>query len=212
MDSEFWQTRWRNNEIGFHEGQPNLLLREHFHQLNLTEGSQIFVPLCGKAMDLDWLAGNGHQVIGIELNQTAVEEVFKRNDLAPDIHAGEHHLRYRAAGLEIFVGDFFHLSSEMIGVIDAVYDRAALVALPAPMRRKYAQHLYDITGGTHQLTITFDYDQAQMDGPPFSIPAEEVAALYGDKYHFELVASQKISGPLSKRCAGTENAWLLKAN
>lgn len=94
--------------------------------------------------------------------------------------------------------------------IDAVYDRAALIALPPRSRNRYARHLFDLTGGAGQLLITLDYDQTQMDGPPFSVPEEEIGVLYGGRYRRELLASREITGPLSQRCSGNENAWLLE--
>ena len=94
--------------------------------------------------------------------------------------------------------------------IDAVYDRAALIALPPRSRNRYARHQFDLTGGAGQLLITLDYDQTQMDGPPFSVPEEEIGVLYGGRYRRELLASREITGPLSQRCSGNENAWLLE--
>ena len=210
MDQEFWQARWRDNRIGFHEAGPNTLLAGHFSRLQLDAGGTIFVPLCGKAVDLDWLAGKGHHVIGVEFNRQAVEEVFERNGLRPQVQSLGRHLHYHAPGFDLFVGDFFDLSADMTGPIDAIYDRAALIALPAPSRRRYARQLFDMTDGARQLLITLDYDQAQMDGPPFSVPAAEVGDLYADRYRCALLASREITGPLSKRCSGSENAWLLE--
>ncbi len=209
MEQEFWQTRWRQNRIAFHEGQPNTLLSGHLERLHLRSGDAVFVPLCGKAVDLDWLVSQGHRVVGIEFNQQAVAEVFERNNLVPEVRRQTDHLHYHADGIDLFVGDFFHLTPAMVGAIDAVYDRAALVALPEPRRADYARHLSELSGGAPQLVISYDYEAAEQIGPPFSVPAREIETLYGQRYRLELVDSRRISGPLAERCSGWENAWLL---
>ncbi|MCY6383495.1 thiopurine S-methyltransferase [Hoeflea prorocentri] len=210
MDEDFWQARWRDNRIGFHEAEPNSLLSSHYARLKLEPGSRVFVPLCGKAVDLDWFVGNGHHVIGVEFNQRAVEEVFERNGLSPQVRMVGQHRHYSAAALDLFAGDFFGLTPDMIGSVDAVYDRAALIALPVSLRRRYVRHLFEITNFARQFLITLDYDQTQMDGPPFSVPADEIDVLYGGRYRTELLESREMTGPISKRCGGSENAWLIE--
>ena len=90
---------------------------------------------------------------------------------------GGSHRRYSADGIDIFAGDIFEITADVLGPVDAVYDRAALVALPEGMRRRYAAHLAGITAVAPQLLVTFEYDQAEMDGPPFSITEEEAMLL-----------------------------------
>ena len=112
MEHDFWQEKWKRNEIGFHEAKPNELLLAHCQALGLKAGDKVFVPLCGKTLDLDWLVEQGFLVIGIELNQGAVEEVFERNGLEPEITRTESHLIYKAGGFELVVGDVFTLTLE----------------------------------------------------------------------------------------------------
>ncbi|MEM8589858.1 MAG: thiopurine S-methyltransferase [Pseudomonadota bacterium] len=210
MDHAFWLQRWRENKIAFHEGAVNALLSRSFDRLALARGDRVFVPLCGKTADLAWLAAQGCRVVGIELSRSAVEAVFADMGVAPEITEMGKLILFRAEGVEVFVGDIFDLSVEALGPVDAVYDRAALVALPEAMRVSYAVHLAAITNTARQLLITFDYDQAHMDGPPFSVDGDEVAALYGRHYRPQVVATTPITGSLADRCSGTENAWLLE--
>lgn len=212
MDHEFWQKRWRQNEIGFHEGKENRLLSRSIHRLPLKPGDRIFVPLCGKAEDLDWLMAQGFRVTGIELHQAAVEEVFQRMGLDPEVTGSDGLTRFKTDTVELFAGDFFQLNSDLLGHVDAIYDRAALVALPREMRKAYSQHLMTLTNGAPQLLICFDYDQSRMDGPPFSVSETEIRELYGNRYRQERAAMVDISGPLSQRCSGSEIAWLLTAD
>ncbi len=209
MDPEFWQERWALNQTAFHEAGVHDLLLAHYGQLALAAPSRVFVPLCGKTHDIDWLVSRGHAVVGSELNRPAVEEVFDRMELTPEeSHQGDL-VRLVAGPLVIFVGDFFHLSRDILGAVDAIYDRAALVALPDSMRLDYASHLAELSGTAPQLLITFDYDQTQMNGPPFSVPEETIEALYQDRYQRKLLSRHAIGGPLAQRCTGNEEAWLL---
>lgn len=212
MDSDFWRKRWQQNEIGFHEGRENHLLSQSIHRLSLKPGDRIFVPLCGKAADLDWLVAQGFRVSGIELHRAAVEEVFQRMGLRPQVTRHGALTRFGAGTIELFAGDFFKLHSDLLGNVDAIYDRAALVALPREMRKAYAEHLMTLTISAPQLLICFDYDQSQMDGPPFSVSETEIRELYGNRYKQERAAMVDISGPLSQRCSGSEIAWLLSAD
>ncbi|MCB1482947.1 MAG: thiopurine S-methyltransferase [Rhodobiaceae bacterium] len=209
MDPSFWHERWSARQIGFHEGQPNAMLVKHFARLKLAAGSRIFVPLCGKSRDLGWLLEQGHSVAGVELSRIAVEELFEELGVSPAIENRGPLMLFSFEDLAVFVGDFFKLTADQLGSVDAVYDRAALVALPASMRPDYARHLASLSGSVPQLLISFDYDQSATNGPPFSVPGSEIEKHYGKAYRAELVESAAISGPLSQRCTGTEQAWLL---
>lgn len=141
MDAQFWQNRWSTGKIAFHEGTPNRHLITHLDTLSLLPGSHVFVPLCGKAVDLDWLMGRGYRVTGIELNRDAVYEVFDRVKRQPVITEVRELTRLAAPGLTLWIGDLFELQPDDLGPVDTVYDRAALVALPPALRADYARHL-----------------------------------------------------------------------
>ncbi|MEM8937021.1 MAG: thiopurine S-methyltransferase [Pseudomonadota bacterium] len=209
MEEAFWQSRWRDNNIGFHEDRSNALLLAHFKQLGLGSGDTVFVPLCGKSVDLDWLRGNGLHVKGIEFNEGAVRSVFARNALDPDVSKVGDLKLYASDALKIFVGDLFALNADMLGYVSAIYDRAALVALPGETRSQYAAHIRGLTERAPQLIVSYDYDQSQTEGPPFSVPFDDVQQLYNDHYTGELLSSLPISGPLAQRCDGKEYASLL---
>ena len=209
MDPSFWHERWSARQIGFHEGQPNAMLVKHFARLKLAAGSRIFVPLCGKSRDLGWLLEQGHSVAGVELSRIAVEELFEELGVSPAIENRGPLMLFSFEDLAVFVGDFFKLTDAHLGPVDAVYDRAALVALPDAMRRDYAPHLIDLTAAAPQLLVSFDYDQATMEGPPFSVPGAEIEKVYGERYDVELLESAPISGRLAQKCSGAEETWLL---
>src|SRR5688572_13711859 len=210
MDQNFWHQRWEKNEIAFHESKANPLLAKHFTEMSLAKGSRVFVPLCGKTLDISWLLSNGYRVAGAELSQLAIEQLFMELGLQPEISTVGEMEQWSANRLDIFVGDIFSLSRKMLGSVDAVYDRAALVAFPQEMRTRYAVHLIEITGKAPQLLICYDYDQSVMEGPPFSVTSEEVTRHYAGTYDLRLIASTEVPGGLKGRCAAKENVWRLK--
>ncbi len=210
MDPGFWHQRWQNNEIGFHESRANPLMVRHFGRLGLPPGSRVFLPLCGKTLDIHWLLANGHSVAGAELSRVAIGQLFAELGVKAQITRSGRMERHSAQNLDIFVGDIFDLSGEALGEVDAVYDRAALVALPVSMRERYATHVQDITHHAPQLMITFEYDQSLADGPPFSIGKEEVQQRYGDSHAVELLESVDVAGGLKGKCPATEHVWMLK--
>ena len=75
MNKEFWLNKWRIKQIGFHRSQPNPALINYCSLLNLPQNSRIFVPLCGKTLDIAWLLQQGYQVVGIDLSPIAIEEL-----------------------------------------------------------------------------------------------------------------------------------------
>jgi thiopurine S-methyltransferase len=210
MDGSFWHQKWQRNEIAFHEREANPLLVTHFKALASPEGSRVFVPLCGKTRDIHWLLSHGYRVAGAELSEIAVAQLFRELGVDPSKTAIDQLIRYSASNIDIFVGDIFKLSRSLLGHIDAIYDRAALVALPEPMRDRYAAHLIAITDRSPQLLITHLYDQRLLDGPPFSVSDEEVGRHYLESYDLELLASVEIKGGLKGKCPAAENVWLLK--
>ncbi|MFA7554660.1 MAG: thiopurine S-methyltransferase [Spongiibacteraceae bacterium] len=209
MEADFWLQRWRNNEIGFHASEVNPMLVEYFQALSLGEGSRVFVPLCGKTLDITWLLSKGYRVAGAELSKQAVEQLFIGLGVEPAILKLDGLEHYRANNIDVFVGDIFDLSSQVLGPVDAIYDRAALVALPTAMRKRYAAHLMAITNNASQLLISYEYDQRLMEGPPFSVSNDAVKQLYSDNYQLNLLKSDDVAGGLKGQYAAVENVWSL---
>lgn len=215
MEREFWLERWERAEIGFHQDEINPYLMRFWPMLGVAPGCAVFVPLCGKSLDMVWLRGQGCDVLGVELSPVAVREFFHEQGRSPLRESGEAFNRYAADGICIACGDFFDLRREDMAGICAVYDRASLVALPPQMRERFARHLAGILpAGTRILLVTFDYPQEQMSGPPFAVSEAEVRALYGEAAEVRLLATEDVLDRNSRfRQRGvsrmTENIFLL---
>lgn len=210
MEAEFWIRRWADREIDFHRDIANVQLTSHVAKLNLEPASRVFVPLCGKTLDIAWLLAEGYRVCGAELSQQAVGELFAELGVEPECEAQGNLSRYTAGNLTVFQGDIFELTPEMLGEVDAVYDRAALIALPREMRDAYAVHLRSLTNTAPQLINLVEYRQEQLSGPPFSIDDSELMAHYGDSYELRLLFSQFQLLGLKGEADCTEKTWLLR--
>ena len=208
MDADFWLHKWQSNDIAFHRKEANPLLVKHFAELNLAKSARVFLPLCGKTRDIAWLLSQGYKVVGAELSELAIQQLFVELNAQPNITSFDHGKLYQAPQLDIFVGDIFKLSAEILGSVDAIYDRAALVALPFDMRIQYSKHLQQITKTAPQLLICYDYDQTQTEGPPFSISDAEVAEHYQQNYEVKLIERVEVSGGL-RGVSATEKVWTL---
>ena len=148
-------------------------------------------------------------MVGVELSETAVQELFEDLSLNPKVTEIKDFKIYSADRIHIFVGDFFNLSYNLLAQVDAIYDRAALVALPEEMRKEYSSYLMEITNTAPQLLIVFDYDQNVVSGPPFSISEKEIKQHYGTSYSVELLESVDMNGGLKGQVEANENVWTL---
>jgi thiopurine S-methyltransferase len=183
MDAPFWLERWEQNRIGFHRAEENPLLLRYWAELGLDASASVLVPLCGKSRDLWWLRTMGHPVTGVELSPIAVESFFNERGSLPERRELGKFQVYDTQNLTLFCGDFFDITPAELPPMDAVYDRAALIALPADLRRRYASHVTTLLAGRSSvLLVTLEYVSGSMEGPPFSVTEDEVHSLYAPAF------------------------------
>lgn len=188
MQPVFWEKRWAADNIGFHRDAFNEYLLAHWPDLGVDHATGVFVPLCGKSLDLHWLTQRGHQVVGNEVVAKAVQAFFEEAALQPQVENEGQLIAYRANSLKLLLGDFFDLQREHLQGATAWYDRAAQVALPQELRSSYYAHLANLMPrGSIGLSLAFEYPQEQKDGPPFSVEEEEIRALCTDRFEVELL-------------------------
>jgi thiopurine S-methyltransferase len=173
--AEYWRERWEQGRTGFHRTDVNPCLLAH-HEV-LADSVRVLVPLCGKTVDLEWLVVHGYEVVGIELSDLAAQAFFAERGLTAERREQGGFVHYRHGSLTILVGDFFAADRQELGSFDGVYDRAAMIALPAEVRARYTEHLQTLLSPKAKLllvTLHFDAD----GGPPFSVSPADVAASY----------------------------------
>ncbi|NVB84413.1 MAG: thiopurine S-methyltransferase [Kofleriaceae bacterium] len=203
MDPAFWNARWQEGRIGFHEGVPNVFLAKYGDRL--ADKRRILVPLCGKTEDLAYLASRGHEVVGIELVEDAVRQFFAEHQTTPAIEKRGPFTAYTSGPITIFAGDFFASTRETVGEIDAIYDRAALIALPPPLRDRYVPHLRQIAAtARRELLVVVEYPDGSFEGPPFSVDDAEVRRRFADASIEELETAPeprgRANGQMMERC------------
>lgn len=192
MDPPFWLERWQQSQIGFHQSDTNASLKQHWQTLGAASGAAVLVPLCGKSLDMVWLASIGHKVIGIELSQIAIDEFYDELGVTPDTRT-EGGFTIKSTGpYELWCGDLFAMPTSATDAIGAIYDRASLVALPPAMRQRYATKLAELNQRrAPTLLITLEYDQSVVAGPPHSVPVDEVHTLFGESADVHMISRQE---------------------
>ncbi|MBD9468433.1 thiopurine S-methyltransferase [Pseudoxanthomonas sp. PXM01] len=193
MDADFWLQRWQEGQIGFHRHDVMPLLQKHWPSLQLPEGSRVLVPLCGKSLDMHWLAAQGHRVLGVELSPLAVTQFFEEAKLEPVRTTSRYGEHFSAGPIEIILGDAFGLDPALLADVASIYDRAALIALPADLRLRYRDTVYaSAPSGCQGLLITLEYPQEEKAGPPFSVAQAEVEALFAAPWRHTLLERRDI--------------------
>lgn len=216
MDTVFWHEKWQTGQIGFHADVTHPLLARYWVSITGGRGCQVLVPLCGKSLDMLFLARQGCRVTGIELSPIAIRQFLAENDLHADKSESGGMPIYSVPGIRLIEGDFFELTQPTLGLVDVVYDRAALIAMPPALQQRYARQLLALTPAVAPiLLITLDYDPTAMSGPPFATPADQVKRLFGARYHIELLESvDALADNPALRSRGlsalTETAWHLR--
>lgn len=191
MQPAFWLDKWERGETGFHQNEVNPYLTRYWGRLNAT--GKVLVPLCGKSLDLWWLRSQGHEVLGVELSELAVQAFFEEAGQQPAVTTLNGFIRYEADGIALWCGDFFALTPADLVGYSAVYDRASLIALPPDLRQSYIRHLCGLfPRGARTLLVTLDYDQPEMSGPPFAVSDDEVHRLYSGRASIELLESRDV--------------------
>jgi len=188
MHHDFWHERWRTGQIGFHQSAVHPFLARWWPQLGLHADARVYVPLCGKSLDMVWLAGRGHRIVGSELSAIAIRDFFLDRGLTPTRTTVAGFVRHGAGPYELLEGDALALTPALSGPIGAAYDRAALVALPPEMREAHAESLARLLPqGAPILLIAFEYPQEMKGGPPFSVDADEIHRLFDPSFEVKEV-------------------------
>ncbi|MCA0402408.1 MAG: thiopurine S-methyltransferase [Proteobacteria bacterium] len=203
MEQEFWLNKWQQNDINFNQTKPNKYLQQFIDALNLEKGATLFVPLCGKSIDMLWLREQGYRIIGVELSEKACQDFFIEHGIDFRLSKVQDFQSYEAEGIQLLAGDFFKLTANYLKNAKAVYDRAALIALPAQLRQTYVQHLQSLLNISMPiLLITASFNQEEMPGPPFSLSKSDIDKLFSDYFEIRSLYSgeaENIPSHLLKR-------------
>jgi thiopurine S-methyltransferase len=189
---EFWHNRWMSQQTGWHRAEFNDLLVKHWSTIGATAQGEVLVPLCGKSLDMVWLAEQGHTVVGLDMVKQAIETFFEEQGLEVESTEHDHHTRHVHPPFTLLHGNVLEIKPKTVQA-DAWYDRAAMIALPVESREAYVAQLRQQTKpGAVGLLITFAYPQEQMQGPPFSLQDEHVFELFSEGFDVECLETREL--------------------
>ena len=160
-----------------------------YHGHYKEEGTVLF-PMCGKSVDMKYMHDGGFNVVGVEYSKQPVEEFFSENDIKFVVSKNGAYDTYKSEDgkITIHCGDFFQVKPEIVGKIDGIWDRGALVAMNPSDRSKYSATILNLMDkDTVYLIAGLSYDQNCHGGPPFSVPMETVEELYGSTCEIEIL-------------------------
>jgi thiopurine S-methyltransferase len=193
LEPEEWLQRWREGRIGFHRATVQPWLAAHVARLAPNGDECILVPLCGKSVDLVWLEARGYSVVGVELAEQAARAFLAEQGRVASERRSPPFLVFATGRIELRVGDFFAFDPARLGDFPAIYDRAALVAMPAERRGDYAARLLSLLRpGGRLLLVGMEYDETKYAGPPFSVPRDEVVRRFGPTCDVEPLGAKSL--------------------
>lgn len=193
MKDSYWLQRWREGRTGWHRREPMPLLLQHWPALDVPAGSRVLVPLAGKSLDMLWLVQQDYAVLGVELSELAVQQFFSENHLSAQSQRQVDGVHYAAGDIVVIQGDIFKVAARVFESCMAVYDRAAIIAMPEEMRARYAHEVYaKLPPDCRGLMITLEYPQTEMQGPPFSVQEDEVRRLLEPQWEVALLERRDI--------------------
>ncbi|XP_078395399.1 putative thiopurine S-methyltransferase isoform X2 [Cetorhinus maximus] len=208
---EYWITCWEKQQIGFHLNIVHEMLKKHLDVLlNGRKQIRIFFPLCGKAVDMKWLADQGHTVVGVELSEIAVKQFFTEQNL-PYIQEpvpgmpGVDVFKTPEGQISLFRCNIFDLSSLIAGPFDGIWDRGSLQPLNSSDRQRYSKLMITLMAkGCRYLLDTLVCTRSDFDGLPPKISESETRDLFGHACNIQLLDS-------SSTLTGKQKLWGLES-
>ena len=199
MNADFWLDRWRTNQTGWHAAETNKHLVSRLPLLGDSNGRWTLVPLCGKSVDMEYLATQGRKVLGIDLSAIACRAFLEASGRAYSHHEVGGMVHFESTDIKLIFGDLFAIEPEELPPIASCYDRACLIALTPEQRRLYARWLARaMPEGAVSLLIAVEYPPGEKSGPPHSVPTDEVYALFEPYFSIELLERTDVLGDSPK--------------
>jgi thiopurine S-methyltransferase len=193
-----WYDRWSTGKTQWHRTKVHHSLEEKLADktLKLPSNARVLVPLCGKTVDMAYLAHNDQvkTVVGVDGIRKALDQFAVENpDLNVKAVAPSRNFKFeqlKGQSILLLKGDFFDLDAiEAGGKFDVVWDRAALVAIQPELRQAYVDIMGSVLkkGGQILLSTFVRPDGDTTKGPAFSMDEAAVKQLYENQPWVESV-------------------------
>ncbi|CAK8674631.1 unnamed protein product [Clavelina lepadiformis] len=181
----YWRNLWKNDQAWFHmsDAHPDML---KFQDQFLRDNCRVYVPLCGKSVDLKYLADKGHEVVGCEFCETAILQFFEEQSIKYERyqHPTAPYEIFKATdkNITIYKGDFFALGSSIMGKVDAIWDRGSFVAIDPSRRREYADVIYDVINADGKYLLYSVEYEGNISSTPYNVQEQEIDDIFGQKF------------------------------
>jgi len=175
MKLEDWNQRWVDKRTGWHRGEVNPTLEKYFPS---SEKPTCFFPLCGKTLDMIWVAQKGCQVRGAEFSQLAIDQFFEENKIANKEENAFIQSTESSFDIALKQGDFFEYPDNQ--KFELIFDRGSMVAVNPKDREKYAQKIKTLlkSDGKVLLSAISRDEEHLKNGPPFHLTVDDVKNAY----------------------------------
>ena len=174
-------------------------LTEFWPKLSLKQNSTVLVPLCGKSLDMLWLAEQGFHVVGIEASSKALEQFMEKSGQQFSRTHSHGYTVFKSPKIELWQGNFMNFPEHALHSIDAIYDKAAIVALPPEMRNRYASKLLNLGNRSMEIFLqSFEYEQTEMHGPPFSVDENEIHTHFSHRFDITIMNERSMLEDVKK--------------
>lgn len=182
----FWDTRYRAGVTPWDAGAvPPELTR----WLQTLPNARVLVPGCGAGYEVRAFAQAGHDVLGIEFSDAAIEAA--RRELGP-------------LAARVTKADYFDFET---APFDVVYERAFLCALPRRLWGRWAERTAALVRPGGALAGFFFFDDNER-GPPFGVSPERLDELL--RPFFVLEKSVEIAPTESIEVFKGKERWQLR--
>ena len=135
---ETWAQDWETDNPEFHTDEVNAMLTKHHDEVTRgRKNLRVLVPLCGKSLDMIWLADQGHSVVGVELIRKGIELFFRDNkltyneksvSLSPENQGTV--FKNNGKNITLYECSIFDFSAKIAGgKFDFIWDRGSMTAI-----------------------------------------------------------------------------------
>ncbi|KAL4629845.1 thiopurine S-methyltransferase [Arapaima gigas] len=200
-----WENRWQEGKISFHRPHVNKMLKSNIDVfMGGRKEVRFLFPLCGKAVDMKWLADMGHSVVGVEVSEKGIKQFFEEHNLTyteesvPAIPGGKL-FKSSDGRISLYHCNFYDFSSSVAGQFGGIWDRGALVAINPCDRQRYATLIVSLMNkDCRYLLDTLVYNPELFEGPPFFLSDEDIRNLFGNDCDIQLLQTEDITEQISK--------------
>lgn len=166
MNKEYWEERYKSNEIGWDVGEITTPLKEYIDQIE-NKRLKILIPGAGNGHEFDYLIEKGFtNITVIDIAEQPLETLKKRNP------------KYMKNFIQ---GDFFDFDK----TFDLIIEQTFFCALNPEMRTKYVTQMHSILEKNGKIAgVLFDFPLTEV-GPPFGGSKEEYINLFSKKFNLK---------------------------